>query len=92
VGPGARVAEDWSPAWGAETDACLSAPLVVAAGTSRDLAATITGPQGAALGDGTYRAVVYGLHAAPVGQDRVELPAARRTSAPFHYPATVAPD
>jgi hypothetical protein len=85
-----QAAGTWERAWGAETDACLSAPLAVAAGATREFTVAITGPDGEALGDGTYRAVVYGLHGVPASQERTELPADQRTSAPFRYPAGAA--
>ena len=86
-----QAADAWQQAWSAETDACASAPIVIAAGTSREFTVAITGPDGDALGAGTYRAVVHGLHAVPPGGERVELPAIRRTSAAFPYPPDAAP-
>lgn len=87
-----QVAGGWERAWGAETDACASAPLVVAAGTSREFALAITGPASETLDAGTYRAIVYGLQAVADGQAPVALPADQRASAPFRYPAVAGQD
>jgi hypothetical protein len=87
-----RVAGAWEPAWGAETDACQSAPIFLAAGTSREFALAITGASGDALDAGTYRAVVHGLLAVAPGKVPDPLPEDQRASAPFRLPARAAVD
>ena len=78
----------WEGAWNAELDGCLSAPIVVAPGTSREFALAVGGGPGPALNAGTYRAVVHGLYAEYDTADpraNVVLAPDRRTSAPVRF-------
>ena len=81
-----RDGNRWVDAWAAETNGCLSQPIVVPAGGSRTERVTIISREHRPLADGTYRAIFYNvltsfdMNARPFGE---ELPVEQRVSRPF---------
>ena len=94
----------WVDAWGAEMNACLSAPIVIPAGRQHSGTMTVASGADAVVSgrrterrivSGTYRAVWYGVLTSfdfkrrPFGD---ELPLEQRSSAPFVIEAAAPPD
>jgi hypothetical protein len=71
----------WTSAWIVATDACHSAPIVIAPGENRTFQVEIG--VGERIEKGTYRLIVYGLHTGPEGTALTEVPHEMRVSEPF---------
>ena len=71
----------WTSAWIVATDACHSAPIVIAPGETRTFQLEIG--VGERIEKGTHRLIVYGLHTGPEGAAETEVPHGMRVSEPF---------
>ncbi|MFL6246903.1 MAG: hypothetical protein ACJ74H_12810 [Thermoanaerobaculia bacterium] len=83
----------WEHVWAPAMSACMSAPIVIRAGESRQATIVVTPRRmDAKIDTGTYRVVWHGLlgsydpNASPPGLD---LPIEQRVSAPIHIDVTL---